>query len=130
MLRVLADYLKALRDEVKKRRSGGEVEDESVTSDDAEGSVEEEPEQREEPEPVVEADGAERIEQVEEPEEVERVEVEEPVPGAYSLDRQACPRADPRRSSRVSQSFRPTNACVSPPRPVRSPSRLPRLHLF
>ncbi|BGP11048.1 hypothetical protein JCM10049v2_006947 [Rhodotorula toruloides] len=76
----LHDYLKALRDEVKKRRSGGEVEDESVTSDDAEGSVEEEPEQREEPEPVVEADGAERIEQVEEPEEVERVEVEEPVP--------------------------------------------------
>lgn len=86
--RARADYLKALRNEVKKRRSGGEVEDESVTSDDAEGSIEDEEDQREEPEPVVEAEEAEKVEQVEEVEEVEQVKEAELVPGAYSIRRQ------------------------------------------
>ncbi|BGP35031.1 hypothetical protein JCM10296v2_006861 [Rhodotorula toruloides] len=70
----LHDYLKALRNEVKKRRSGGQIEEESVTSDDAEGSFEEEEEARDEPEPVVEAEEAKEVEEGEEVENTGRME--------------------------------------------------------
>ncbi|BGP27327.1 hypothetical protein Rt10032_c28g6844 [Rhodotorula toruloides] len=62
----LHEYLKALRNEVRKRRSGGQTQEESATSEDAEGSVESEEEERDEPEPAVLAEEAEMIEEVKE----------------------------------------------------------------